>query len=157
MIANINLNLTMESIYIYANVGIIPFWLLLIFLPTNRTTQILVNSVIAPLLLAVAYGYIIYQIILVNDPIFNVFNLYLGLENLYTLFADERFLLIFWLHFLSLSLFLGSWVSRDAVKYNISRGLVLIPLIIIYLTGPIGLVLYWAIRIFYSKKIGFHD
>ena len=28
---------------------------------------------------------------------------------------------------------------------------------LIYLTGPLGIVLYWFIRIFFSKKIGIHD
>jgi len=48
-------------------------------------------------------------------------------------------------------------VSRDAVKYSISRRLVSLPLFLIYFTGPLGLVLYWMIRIFYAKKLGFHD
>jgi len=88
---------------------------------------------------------------------FEVFKLYLSLDNLYTVFATESFLLVFWLHFLALNLFLGSWISRDGIKYGMSRGLISIPLILIYFTGPLGLVLYWMIRIFYAKKLGFHD
>jgi len=61
------------------------------------------------------------------------------------------------LHFLVLNLFLGSWVSRDGIKYGMPRGLTSIPLILIYFTGPLGLVLYWMIRIFYAKKLGFHE
>ena len=30
-------------------------------------------------------------------------------------------------------------------------------LILVYFTGPFGLVLYWLVRIFYSKKLAFHD
>jgi hypothetical protein len=48
-------------------------------------------------------------------------------------------------------------VSRDAVKYNISRSTVFFPLILIYFTGPIGLVVYWFFRVFHAKKLGFHD
>ena len=44
-----------------------------------------------------------------------------------------------------------------AEKYNMPRGLTSIPLILIYFTGPLGLVLYWMIRIFYAKKLRFHD
>ena len=86
-----------------------------------------------------------------------MFKIYLSLDDLYTLFSTESFLLIFWLHFLALNIFLGSWISRDGIKYNIPRGLVFLPLIIIYFIGPLGLVLYWLIRIFYAKKLGFHD
>jgi len=149
--------LSFETIYLWASFGVLPFWLMLIFIPNSIITNIFVNSVILPLILAAAYGYTIYQIILLDEPIFDIFNLYLSLDNLYTIFAIESVLLVFWLHFLALNLFLGSWVSRDGVKYSMPRGLVSIPLILIYFTGPVGLVLFWIIRVFYAKKLGFHD
>ena len=149
--------LTHENIYLWTNFGILPFWLMIIIIPNSKVTQILINSVILPLILSITYVYVIYQTILLDEPIFDIFKLYLSLDDLYTVFATESFLLIFWLHFLTLNLFLGSWVSRDGVKHNMSRGLVSFPLILIYFTGPLGLVLYWIIRIFYAKKLGFHD
>ena len=149
--------LTFESIYLWTNFGLIPFWLMLIIIPSSKITQILVNSIILPLILSAAYVYVIYQAILLDEPLFDVFKLYFNLDNLYTLFATESFLLVFWLHFLSLNLFMGSWISRDGVKYNIPRSLIFVPLILVYFTGPLGLVLYWIIRIFYAKKLGFHD
>ena len=149
--------LTFENIYLWTNFGILPFWLMLIIIPNSKVTQILINSVILPLILSITYVYVIYQTILLDEPIFDIFKLYLSLDNLYTVFATESFLLVFWLHFLTLNLFLGSWVSRDGVKHNMSRGLVSFPLILIYFTGPLGLVLYCVIRIFYAKKLGFHD
>ena len=149
--------LTFENIYLWTNFGVLPFWLMIIIIPNSKLTQFFVNSIIVPLILSVAYVFIFYQTILLDESIFDIFNLYLGLDNLYTVFATENFLLIFWLHFIALNLFLGSWVSRDSVKYNISRNVALIPLILIYFTGPLGLVLYWMVRIFYAKKLGFHD
>ena len=149
--------LTFENIYLWVNFGILPFWVMLIIIPNSKVTQILINSVILPLILSLAYVYVIYQAILLDEPLFDIFKLYLSLDNLYTVFATESFLLVFWLHFLTLNLFLGSWVSRDGVKHNMSRSLVSFPLILIYFTGPLGLVLYWVIRIFYAKKLGFHD
>ena len=148
---------TFETIYLWTNLGILPFWLMLIFIPNSRVAQIFVNSIILPLILATAYVYTIYQSILLDEPVFDVFKLYLSLDDLYTIFATESFLLVFWLHFLALNLFLGSWVSREGVKYSVPRGLVFIPLILIYFSGPVGLVLYWLIRVFYAKKLGFHD
>ena len=149
--------LTFENIYLWANFGILPFWIMLIIIPNSKVTQILINSVILPLILSVTYVYVIHQAILLDEPLFDIFKLYLSLDNLYTVFATESFLLVFWLHFLTLNLFLGSWVSRDGVKHNMSRSLVFFPLILIYFTGPLGLVLHWIIRIFYAKKLGFHD
>ena len=149
--------LTFETIYLWTNFGVLPFWMMLVFIPNSKITQIFVNSVILPLILSAAYIYVIYQTVLLEEPIFEIFKLYLSLDNLYTIFTTESFLLLFWMHFLALNLFLGSWVSRDGVKYGLPRGLVFIPLILIYFSGPVGLVLYWLIRVFYAKKIGFHD
>ena len=113
--------LTFENIYIWTNFGILPFWIMLIIIPNSKVTQFFVNSIILPLILSATYIYVIYQTILLEEPIFNFFSLYLSLDNLYTLFATESFLLTFWLHFLALNLFLGSWISRDGIKYNIKQ------------------------------------
>ena len=149
--------LSFENIYLWVNLGILPFWLMLIIIPNSKFTQIFVNSIVLPLILSAAYVYLIYQTILLDESLLDVFKLYLSLDNLYTVFATESFLLVFWLHFLALNLFLGTWISRDGVKYNMSRGLVSVPLILVYFTGPLGLVLYWIIRVFYAKRLGFHD
>ena len=149
--------LTFENIYLWINFGILPFWLMLIIIPNSKITQICVNSIVLPLILAIAYVYVIYQAILLDEQMFGIFKLYLNLDNLYTVFAIENFLLVFWIHFVALSIFLGSWVSRDGIKHNIPRKLIAIPLILIYFTGPLGLVLYWVFRVFYAKRLGFHD
>ena len=149
--------LTLANIYLWTSFGILPFWFLLIVVPNSKITQFFVNSIILPLVLSAAYIHILYQSILLDEPIFDIFGLYLGLDNLYTVFATESFLLFFWLHFLALNIFLGSWISRDGIKYNMKRTVVFFPLILVYFMGPIGLVFYWIIRVFYAKKLSFHD
>ena len=96
--------LNYENIYLIANIGVIPCWLLLIFFPRQIFTKILVKSVVIPALLSTAYIYIVYQIY-ITENIFEIFNLYVGLDELYSLYSNEGFLLIFWLHFLSINLF----------------------------------------------------
>ena len=156
MINNLENFLLPENIYLIANWGIIPFWLLLIFMPSNGITKFLSHSIIAPLLLLFAYGFIGYNIYL-GQNILGSFNLYLGLDDLYGVFSDENFLLIFWLHFLAISLFLGSWISRDGQRHLVPKFVVGVCLIITYFTGPLGILIYWFIRIFYSKKISFNE
>ena len=157
MLVQLENYLTFENIYLWTNFSILPLWLMLIIIPNSKFTQFFVNSIIVPLILSATYIYIIYKAILIEEPIFDFFKLYLNLDNLYTLFATESFLIAFWLHFLSLNLFLGSWISRDGVKYNIPRAVVFIPLALVYFTGPLGLVFYWVIRVFYAKRLSFHD
>tara|TARA_B100000700_G_scaffold84802_1_gene95461 strand:+ start:303 stop:776 length:474 start_codon:yes stop_codon:yes gene_type:complete len=149
--------LTFQNIFLWTNFGIIPFWLLLIFMPNYKITQILINSIILPLILSSLYVYLVYQATLLDESIFDIFKLYLSLDNLYTVFATESFLLIFWIHFISINLFLGSWVSRDSIKYNIPKVIAFLSLVSIYFAGPIGLVIYWFFRVFFAKRLGFHD
>ena len=157
MLIDLQNYLTIETIYFYSNFVVLPFWIMLIFIPTFRITKILVYSIILPLILGSLYAYIIYQGFLLNNSFLEVFEIYLGIESLYTVFSNDIFLTFFWIHFLSLNLFLGTWTANDGVKYDIPKKLVFFPLFIIYFTGPVGLVLYWLIRIFYAKKIGLHD
>ena len=145
-----------ESIYLVANWGVIPFWLLLIIFPNHSITNFFAQSIIAPLLLATAYGYLSYNLYLDNN-ILSSFELYSGLDGLYSMFSNEILLLIFWLHFLSISLFAGAWIVRDSRKYFIPKIITIPSLVITYFSGPIGLVIYWFFRIFFAKKISFND
>ena len=156
MINDLLILLTYENIYLVANWGVIPFWLLLVFIPKNPLTIFFTQSIIAPILLATGYAYLSYSIYLEGN-IFDSLELYNGLDGLYSMFSNEAYLLVFWLHFLAISLFAGSWISRDSQKFLIHKFFVVVSLILTYFTGPVGLIFYWLIRIFYSKKINFND
>ena len=148
--------ITPENIYLIANWGVIPFWLLLILAPNHGLTNFLAQSIIAPLLLATGYSFLSYNLYLEKN-IFDGFELYSGLDGLYSMFANENLLLIFWLHFLAISLFAGAWIVRDARKYLIPKIITIPSLILTYFSGPVGLVIYWFFRIFFAKKISFND
>ena len=148
--------ITTENIYLVANWGVIPFWLLLILAPNHGLTNFLAQSVIAPLLLATGYSYLSYNLYLEKN-VFDGFELYSGLDGLYSMFSNEILLLIFWLHFLAISLFAGAWIIRDARRYLIPKIITIPSLILTYFSGPVGIVIYWLIRIFFAKKISFDD
>ena len=156
MINNLLPLLNYENIYLVANYGVLPFWMMLIIAPNHGVTRFFTQSILIPLFLAAAYSFVAYNIY-VEGNIFESFELYVGLDNLYTMFSNEAFLLIFWLHFLAISLFLGSWIGRDSQKHLVPRFFVVVSLITTYFTGPLGLLIYWFIRIFYARKISFND
>jgi len=156
MLNNLLGYITVENIYLAANWGVIPFWLLLIFVPNHGFTNFLTQSIIAPLLLAIGYIYLTFNLYL-EENIFDGFELYSGLDGLYSMFANEILLLVFWLHFLSISLFAGAWIVRDARKFLIPKIITIPSLVLTYFSGPVGLVVYWFIRIFFAKKISFND
>ena len=130
--------------------------MLLIFLPYHQLTNFFTQSVIPLLILAFGYVYLSYRIF-IEGSILDSFELYNGLDGLYSMFANETLLLIFWLHFLAISLFAGSWIVRDSRKYFIPKIIIIPSLILTYFTGPLGLVVYWFFRIFFAKKISFND
>ena len=156
MLNNLIAYITTENIYLAANWGVIPFWLLLVFAPNHGLTNFLTQSIIVPLLLTVGYSYLSYSLYLENN-IFDGFELYSGIDGLYSMFANETLLLIFWLHFLAISLFAGAWIVRDARKYFIPKIITIPSLVLTYFSGPVGIVFYWFLRIFFAKKISFND
>ena len=128
MIANLQDYFGPETIYLWLNFGVIPLWLALIFFPNSKISIIFITSIFLPIVFSTLYIYIISQLIQNSENIIENFNLYLGIENLVVLFSNDNFLLIFWIHFVSINLFLGSWVSRDAVRYNIPKIFYSLPL-----------------------------
>ena len=139
MINNLLSLLTFDNIYLIANWSVIPFWLLLVILPNHQITNFFVQSVIVPLLLAAGYAYLSYNIYL-NGNILDGFELYSGLDGLYSMFSNEALLLIFWLHFLAISLFTGAWIVRDSRKCLMPKMFAIPSLVLTYFAGPIGLV-----------------
>ena len=148
--------LTFENIYLFSNWGVVPFWLLLILIPNHAITKFFCHSIVAPVLFVIAYIFVARQIILEGN-IFVGFKLYLGLDALNEMYSNESLRLVFWLHFLAISLFIGSWIARDCLKYMVPKILSIPCVIITYFTGPLGILVYWFVRIFYAKKINFDE
>ena len=156
MINNLLPLLTYDNIYLVANWGVVPFWLLLIFVPNHAITRFFCHSIIPFLLLGAAYVFISYQIIL-DENILEGFKLYLGLDGLDEVYSNESLRLVFWLHFLAISLFVGAWITRDCLKYMIPKIFSIPCVAITYFAGPVGIIIYWFVRIFYAKKINFNE
>jgi len=156
MINTLDSLLTFENIYLIVNWGVVPFWLLLIIMPNHSITKFFSHSIIAPFLLAAAYIYVARQVIL-EDNMFEGFKLYLGLDGLTEIYSNESLQLVFWLHFLAISLFVGAWIARDSERHIIPKIFSAPCILITYFTGPFGIVIYWFIRIFYAKKINFNE
>ena len=148
---------TIQTLYMWINLGVLPFWLLLIFFPQSYLSRFFVTSIFPFFILSGAYIFILYKSYLTNYNFVENFNLYLGLNELSILFEDHLFLMFFWTHFIAINLFIGGWIVKDAQKFFINRILLSIPLIVTYLIGPIGLFIYWFIRIFFAKKIDLYE
>ncbi|MDC1280056.1 ABA4-like family protein [Pelagibacteraceae bacterium] len=157
MIEQIYTFFTIETIYLWLNLGILPFWLILIIFPKSQISKVFITSIFPILILSLVYAYLLYIIYLDGYDFLQNFQLYLGLNEISNLFEDRSFLIIFWTHFLTMNLFCGGWIVKDSQLFNMNKFIVSIPLIITYLIGPIGITLYWIIRLFYAKRISLYD
>jgi hypothetical protein len=157
MIEQIYTYFTIEMIFMWLNLGVLPFWLVLIIFPQSQICRVFVTSIFPIFILSLVYGYLLYLFFNEGYDFIRNFELYLGLDAASKLFAYKSFIILFWLHFLAMNLFCGGWIVKDSQKFSINKILLSFPLLITYFIGPIGLTLYWIIRVFYAKKINLHD
>ena len=157
MIEQIYTYFTIETLYMWINLGILPFWFILIVFPQSHLSRIFVTSIFPFFILSGVYIFILYKSYLIGYDFDGNFSLYLGLNELSRLFEDHLYIMIFWTHFLAINLFIGGWIVKDSQKFSINKVLMALPLIVTYLIGPIGLFLYWIIRIFYAKRISLYE
>ena len=157
MIEQISDFFSMEMIYLWLNIGVLPFWFILIFFPQSNICRYFVTSIFPYLVLGSVYTYLLFLLYKFDYNFLDNFKLYLGIIELNDLFSDNFFLITFWTHFLAINLFCGSWIVRDSQKLLINKFLIITPLLITYFIGVLGIFLYWIIRIFYSKRITLFD
>ena len=157
MIEQIYNYFTIEMLYYWVNFGVLPFWLLLIFFPQSHLCRYFVTSIFPIFVLGGTYIFVLYKSYLNSYDFMGNFNLYFGINDISNLFSDKNFLMMFWIHFIAINLFTGGWIVKDAQKFSINKIILIIPLLVTYLIGPLGLFLYWLIRIFYAKNISLYD
>ena len=148
---------TIEMLYYWVNFGVLPFWLVLIFFPQSHLCRYFVTSIFPIFVLSGTYIFVLYKSYLNSYDFMGNFNLYFGINDISNLFSDKNFLMVFWIHFIAINLFTGGWIVKDAQKFSINKIVLIIPLVVTYLIGPLGLFLYWLIRIFYAKNISLYD
>ena len=157
MIEQIYNYFSIDMLYYWVNLGVLPFWLILIFFPTSNLCRYFVTSIFPIFILSGAYIFLLYKSYLNSYNFNSNFSLYMGIDDTTDLFSNKNFLMMFWIHFISINLFTGGWIVKDSQKFVINKFLISIPLIITYLIGPLGLLTYWLIRIFYAKNISLYD
>ncbi len=129
-----------ETLFSICGTAVLPGWLLLIVAPRWNWTKLLINSCLLPLLLAVVYLFLIVTHFGQTEGGFG------SLADVSKLFQNPHVLLAGWIHYLAFDLFVGGWEVRDAERLGINHLLVVPCLILTFLLGPIGLLLYFILR-----------
>ncbi len=136
--------MSIETVFSIANKGIIVFWLLLILAPRWRWTDMLVQSVVVPVVLGLTYTWLIGTVFFGGAlPEGGNFTSLVGVM---IFFSSPIAATAAWIHFLIFDLFIGAWQVRDAHARGIPHLAIVPCLVLTLLAGPVGLLLYLAVR-----------
>ncbi len=117
-------------------------WAGLILLPGQK----LVVEVLARMVIPVIIG-LIYLFLMASNLATAPADAGFGtLDAVASLFTIRGLLLAGWIHYLAFDLFVGSWEVSDARANGIHHLLVVPCLLATFMAGPVGLVLYFAIK-----------
>ncbi|UTW55852.1 ABA4-like family protein [Kordiimonas sp. SCSIO 12610] len=142
--------MTYETIFSIINIGVLPAWLMLVFLPSSQLTKSVVHSFLYP----VVYG-LIYTGLIVNSLFFGASAEGAGFSSIggvMALFDHPNGTLAGWSHYLVFDLFVGTWISRDALDRGIKHLFIVPCLFFTFMFGPIGLLIYVAIRGLHTRS-----
>jgi hypothetical protein len=140
-----------EQIFSLCGMLVLPGWLLLVLLPRWKWTARLVCPVVIPLALACVYLWLVATTFGRTPGGFG------SLAEVSQLFQNPRALLAGWIHYLAFDLFIGSWEVRDAQRTGVHHLLVVPCLVLTFLFGPVGLLLYFVLRASIRRKLTVGD
>ena len=133
--------MTADQVFSIANNVALLGWVLLVILGPRRWVAPLVTGAILPLLFGILYAGLL--LVHFGDTPGGGFG---SLTQVATLFSNRWLLLAGWVHYLAFDLFIGSWEVRDARAHGISHWMVIPCLLLTFLFGPAGLLLYFMLR-----------
>lgn len=136
----------LETIFSLCGMLAMMGWLLLVFLPRWKWTTRFITAWLLPLALSIVY------LLLVATHFGNSEGGFGSLAEVARLFRNPHNLLAGWIHYLAFDLFIGSWEVRDAQRVGIHHLLVVPCLVLTFLLGPAGLLLYFALRFGIKRK-----
>jgi len=114
-----------------------PFW--------SSFDKFLIGIIIT--LFTIVYAWLIFRVFTPGD-----FEKFSSLNGVMDLFTNKTAVTAGWVHYLAFDLLTGIWIKKNAQKYNIHH-LILIPcLLLTFMLGPIGLLLYLLIRSIKTKQ-----
>lgn len=138
--------MTPSQLFTLANLSVVPAWLLLAILPKWKWTRVLAAYAL-PAALGVVYLLIMVQQLDLDGGGFG------SLEQVSRLFENRWMLLAGWIHYLAFDLFVGAWQVRDASRLSVPHAYVIPCLLLTFLAGPVGLLLYFIVRIAVVRRL----
>ncbi len=125
------------------NASVLPAWALLVFAPNWRWTDRLVHSGLWPVGLGLVYLFGLFSSVAFGPDVAVDFT---TIEGVSAIFSHPLGVLTGWTHYLVFDLFAGMWEARDAKRRGVRHWLLVPCLLLTFVAGPAGLLLYFAVR-----------
>ena len=129
--------MTDAQLFQYANTTALFSWVLLILVP-KRAAPVL--RIVVPVAMALLYIWALGTAPANPDGGFG------SLAQVKALFTQDRAVLAGWVHYLAFDLFVGCWIVLDAPEHRLHHLLVVPCLLLTFMFGPAGLLLYFVLR-----------
>lgn len=139
--------MTPSEVFSLANIVAFIMWLLLIILPNWKATRFLINYKIIPIFLSIVYAFYLIQS-LVTGPAMD----FGSLKAVIQLFTVENAVLAGWLHYLAFDLLVGMWMLEQNKSLKIHQVIMVPCLVLTFMMGPIGFLLFFGIRVFKKRN-----
>jgi hypothetical protein len=121
-------------------------WALILFIPNWKSSKYLVNRLIIPFLLAGLYAYLLLTNLFQSEGGFS------SLDEIKLLFSNDALLLAGWVHYLAFDLMIGIWMKGHSKNAQIPHIWVVPCLLLTFMAGPLGVLLYMGIFGYLRKK-----
>jgi hypothetical protein len=138
-----------QTAFTLLNLAVVPAWLMLLVAPRWQMTRTLIHGGTYPAIYCVIYAVFLFNHLFLGvaspDASFS------SLEGVMGLFDHPNGILLGWTHYLAFDLFVGAWIGRDALRRGITHWLSVPGLVLTFLLGPVGLLVYLATRALQGK------
>lgn len=145
--------MTPETAFQYANLLVLPQWIIMIVAPRWRVTQLLTQLLLIPMVLGVMYIYWLFNVpasVGGTGIDFRAFSTLAGVQSLFT--GAKEAVLAGWIHYLAFDLVAGSYILRDGQARAIHHGWLIPCMGLCFVLGPSGLLLYGLVRLFLGNR-----
>ena len=138
-----------QQIFSIANFVALCCWLLLVVLPGKKWVAHTVAGLAVPAAFAALYSVIVLMYFAGADGGFS------SLDAVARLFAGSPWILLAgWIHYLAFDLLVGTWEARDSRERGVPHLLLVPCLILTFLFGPAGWLLYLGVRSLSRRTVG---
>ena len=135
--------MTPDRLFEIASTAVLIGWLALVVAPLRRGLAVSVARWVAVILCGCYFAMVAVGLAGPGMPAGASFDL---LEGVRLLLSTPQALLAGWVHYLAFDLFVASWQIEDAPAANIPHWLLLPCLVLTFVAGPVGLLLYFILK-----------